>query len=208
MPETAPPELSRSSRPNAPCRSDPETRAGGRRPCWRGSNTPRRRSPAPSYLPGTGGLYRTSGNLDPAAPAMALELRVQNQHLPQPVRELRILRLRIRVFDRRVEAPENLLECVVVAFAVAARQIRIGSRAVLQQSGIFDDDLVGGIAPADPQLIGALLVPGHARLGAIEFDAQPVFTAGRDLARRKCAARAVAHAEQHSREIVGRNRGR
>ena len=53
----------------------------------------------------------------------------------------------------------------------------------------------------DPQLVGTFLVPGHAALGAVDFQAQAVLAARRYLAGREGSARALAHAEHHGAEI-------
>ena len=56
---------------------------------------------------------------------MALEFSVEDVQLPQSVDELRILRRSARIANRSIESPENLLESVIVAFAVAARKIGV-----------------------------------------------------------------------------------
>ncbi len=58
---------------------------------------------------------------------MALEHGVEDGQLPQAIDELRILG-RIARADRSVEAAEDLLECVVVAFAVSAGKIGVAAR--------------------------------------------------------------------------------
>ena len=66
-------------------------------------------------------------NIDPTSTPIAFNLRVEDRQLSQPIDELRILRRGVGRSDRSVEPPENLLERVVIALAVAARQI--GERA-------------------------------------------------------------------------------
>src|ERR1700689_625181 len=54
-----------------------------------------------------------------------LEHRVENPHLADPILEGGIIDWRLRIHDSLVEAAEDLLEGVRVAFAVAARQIGV-----------------------------------------------------------------------------------
>jgi hypothetical protein len=60
------------------------------------------------------------------------QLGFENPQLPEAVGELRILGFGVRMRNGVIEATEDLLERVVVAFAVAARQIGVGARACLQ----------------------------------------------------------------------------
>src|ERR1043165_7854889 len=66
-------------------------------------------------------MLRT-GNINPLSSAMTLEHGVKDHHLPQAIRELRILN-RIGRADRGIKTTENLLECVVVALAVSSGKI-------------------------------------------------------------------------------------
>src|SRR5690349_11707213 len=118
----------------------------------------------------------------PGLPAVTLEFRVQDHQLPQSVHKFRILRLRNGIFDGCVEPSKHLLERVVVAFAVAAGKIGVRSCAFFQQPRILDDHLVVGVAIADPQLVGLLLVPRDAGLASVDFDAEPVLAARGNLA--------------------------
>src|ERR1700691_4222199 len=56
---------------------------------------------------------------------------------------------------------------------------------------------------ADPQLVGALLVPCYAGFGAVDFELETVLAAGGNLADGEAAASAVAQADQDGAEIVG-----
>src|SRR3954468_12765362 len=62
-------------------------------------------------------------NIDPSARPIALEDAVEDSELPQAVGELRVLDWAARSGDRGIEAPEDLFERVVVAFAVATWKI-------------------------------------------------------------------------------------
>jgi nicotinate-nucleotide adenylyltransferase len=71
----------------------------------------------------------------------------------------------LQLEDRRaVEAAEDLLEGVVVAFAVAAGQIGIGRAASLSRDGSLMMISLGVLRWPIHKLVGALLVPGHAAL--------------------------------------------
>ena len=94
---------------------------------------------------------------------MAFECGVKDCHLPQSIDELRVFgRIAWRA-NRSVEASEDLLEGVVVAFAVAAGKIGVAARLRLQQRRIFNEDLIAGVAVADPEFVGTLLVPRDRR---------------------------------------------
>jgi len=56
---------------------------------------------------------------------------------------------------------------------------------------------------ADPQFIGALLVPGNASLGAVDVYGEHIFSSGRHLADGECAARTIAQAQQRGAKVVG-----
>jgi len=64
---------------------------------------------------------------------MTLESGVEDGQLPQSIDELGILGGRARGADCGVEAPEELLECVVVSLAVAAGKIGVATRRGLEQ---------------------------------------------------------------------------
>ena len=73
---------------------------------------------------------------------VTIQFGLQNRELPQTVSELRVLDFSARVFNRLVEPAEDLLERIVVALAVAARQVGVQARARQHQRGVFDHDLV------------------------------------------------------------------
>src|ERR1019366_7969537 len=106
-------------------------------------------------------------DVKPGMATITLQLCFQNDQLTESIRELRILRFHTGIFDRRIEAAEDLLERVVIAFAVSAGEIGVRARAFLQQRGIFDNYLVARVPVADPQLIGPLLIPGDTRLAPV-----------------------------------------
>ena len=85
-------------------------------------------------------------DIDPTLLSIALNLRVEDRQLAQPICELRILGYGIGRCDRSVEPPEDLLERVVIALTVAARQVREAASSRLQQGGILYEDLIAGIA--------------------------------------------------------------
>ena len=87
-----------------------------------------RRAVDPSAPRATRWLER--GNVHPGAVAAAFQLGFQDGQLAQAVHELRVLGLGGRVADGIVEAAEDLLEGVVVAFAVAAGKVGVGARAL------------------------------------------------------------------------------
>ena len=64
---------------------------------------------------------------------VARKLGFQNLQLTQTVGELRVFRRGGRVGNRRVETSKNLFEGVIVAFTVAAGEIRVGASAFHQQ---------------------------------------------------------------------------
>src|SRR5580693_490834 len=91
-----------------------------------------------------------SGNIDPASCSMALKHGVEDGQLPQPIDKLRVLGRNTRCSDRSIEAAGDLLECVVVAFAVSAGKIGVASRSGLEQRRIFHEDFIARITVAHP----------------------------------------------------------
>ncbi len=77
---------------------------------------------------------------------MASHFGVEDPQLPQAIGELRILWCSAALPDGSIEPPKDLLESVVVALTVAARQIGKSARRRLQQRGILDEDLVAVVA--------------------------------------------------------------
>src|ERR1700722_3206388 len=72
------------------------------------------------------------GNIDPAPRTVALERSIDDTQLPDSVNKLRIFGRAGRGGNRSIEAAEDLLERIVVAFAVAARKIGITTRRSFQ----------------------------------------------------------------------------
>src|ERR1022692_771430 len=133
---------------------------------------------------------------------MALKRSVEDFQLPQPIAELRVLGVSARFSDRCIEAPEDLLECIVVAFAVAAGKIGVAARRRLEQRWILNEYLIAGIAMAGPEFVGTLLVPCNGRSCPADLNAEAVLASGGDLASSDAAARAPAHAEEHGTEVL------
>src|SRR5947207_13725009 len=77
-----------------------------------------------------------AGNINPLSCAMTREHGVKDDHLPQPIRELGILN-RIGSADRGIKTTKDLLECVVVTFAVSSGEIGVASRSPRQKRRIF-----------------------------------------------------------------------
>src|ERR1700735_131551 len=71
-------------------------------------------------------------NSDPASRKVALERSLDDTQLPDSVNKLRIFGRAGRIANRSIEAAEDLLERIVVAFAVAARKIGITTRCRFQ----------------------------------------------------------------------------
>src|SRR5580698_3667194 len=92
----------------------------------------------------------SSGNIDPASCSMALKRGVEDGQLPQSVDKLRVLVRSVRCSNRSIEAAEDLLEGVVVAFAVSAGKVSVAARPGLEQRWIFNEDFIAGIAVAHP----------------------------------------------------------
>jgi hypothetical protein len=84
---------------------------------------------------------------------------------------------------------------------VAAGQVGVGARFGGEQRRVFENDLVACIAVADPEFIGAFLIPCRPGLAAVDFNVQPVFASRGDLAGDHASTRARAHVKQDSAEI-------
>ncbi len=121
--------------------------------------------------------------------------------MPQSVDELRIFRSNTRSVDRPVKAAEDLLECVVVAFAVTTGKIGVTPRPGLEQRRILDKNLIATIAMTGPEFVGTLLVPCDGRSRSVNFNAEPVLAPSRNLAGHNAAARPSAHAENHGPKV-------
>lgn len=140
-------------------------------------------------------------NINPGSRAIALQRGVENRELPQSVDELRILGRLAERRDRGVEAPKDLLEGVVVAFAVAAGKIGIAASGGLEQGRILDEHLIAYIAMACPKFVGSLLIPCNGRSSSVDLNAQPILSARGDLAGSHAAACAHSHTEYHGTEV-------
>ena len=120
----------------------------------------------------------------------------------------RIVNRHRRIRHSRIKILEHLFVRIVVAFAVTARQIRKRRRFRIKQRSILDDDLVWFVAMPDPQRVGLLLVPRHARFRAENLERKPVLAAGRHLAHRERPSRAIAQMQHHHAEIFRGDRKR
>ena len=140
-------------------------------------------------------------HIDPASGPMALQFSLEDGELPQTVGELRVFGSNAGCANRCVKAAEHLLEGVAVAFSVAAGQVGVAARLGLEQGRILEEELVAGVAVANPEFVGPLLVPCGGGFCAVNLDAEPVLASGGDLAGDDAAARARAHAEDHRAEV-------
>src|ERR1700683_2763424 len=87
--------------------------------------------------------------VDPRSRTVALEHGVEDGQLPQSIDELRILWSTAGA-DRSIKPAEDLLERVVVAFAVSARKVGVAASLRLEQRRIFNKDVIRGVAVAHP----------------------------------------------------------
>src|SRR5207302_5860164 len=77
--------------------------------------------------------------IHPGPAGIAGQRRIEDCELPQAVGELRICGRGRRVLNRLIEPAEDLFECIVIAFAMAAREVGERTRAWLEQRRIFQD---------------------------------------------------------------------
>src|ERR1700731_1226927 len=134
---------------------------------------------------------------------MAPERGFEDVQLPQSVDELRVFDSAPLHANRSIEAAEDLLECVVVAFAVSAGKIGVAACPRFEQRWIFNEDFISGVAVAHPKFIGTLLVPRDRRSCAADFNTEPVLAPCGNLAGADAAARVGAHAKQDRAEVFG-----
>src|SRR5512140_221660 len=113
-------------------------------------------------------------DVDPAVFAIALEFGRDDDKLTKAVLELRILRRERWIFDRRVEATEDVLKGVVVTFGVSGGEIGERTRFGREKRRVFQKNLVVGVAVSDPEFFGALLVPSDGGFGAVDLDVETV----------------------------------
>src|SRR5271170_1369862 len=83
-------------------------------------------------------------DIDPHSHLIALERGVQNLELTYAIGKLWIVGIFAARADRGVESPENLLEGVVVAFAVASGKVGEAARSRFQQGRILNENLIPG----------------------------------------------------------------
>ena len=67
-------------------------------------------------------------NINPGSRLIALKNGIENGQLPESIHELRVLWKLALPANRNIKTPKNLLECVVVPFAVAAGKIGVTAR--------------------------------------------------------------------------------
>ena len=99
----------------------------------------------------------------------------------------------------------ELLMAVVVPLTVAPWQIGESGGRAFQQRWIFHQNHIGFVPPADPQLVGFLLIPLHAHLRPVNLERKPILVPRRDLTNRKTALRRITQLQQHGAIVVGRN---
>src|SRR5580692_419245 len=148
-----------------------------------------------------------SGNIDPASCSMALKHGVEDGQLPQSVDKLRVLGRSARCSNRSIEAAEDLLEGVVVAFAVSAGKIGVASRPGFEQRRIFNEDFIAGVTVAHPEFVGTFLVPRDRTSGAVDFNVEAVLASSGNLAGGNAAARPRAHVKYDRAEVFSLDGG-
>src|SRR5580698_1760012 len=126
----------------------------------------------------------------------ALHNRIDDLQLPDSVLECRILFSGRWVGHPAVKTPKGLLEGVVITLAVPPRQVGKAPGSFFKQDTILEQNFTAPVAAADPQLVGALGVPGNGTFCAKYFEEQAIFSSGRNLARRHAAARMLTHCKQ------------
>src|SRR5450759_3371617 len=98
--------------------------AAGWQPAWSAGCQPARSltiCPTKERILAVTDLTLEGRDVHPAVLGVAFHLGFENGQLAQPVDELGVVGSRGGIRDRLVEAAEDLLEGIVVAFAVAAR---------------------------------------------------------------------------------------
>ena len=105
--------------------------------------------------------------------------------------------------DRRVEVEHQVLEPVRPPLLVAARVVGQRRRLFREQGGVAQELLVGPVAPPDPELVRALLVPRERGDPRVDLEHHPVPPSRRDLRDGEDARAPVVHLEEHVREVLG-----
>ena len=82
----------------------------------------------------------------------------------------------------------------------------MGGGGGLHQPGVALQDAVRLVAPAEPQLLVALRVPGQRRLRAVHLEMQVVLAAGAPLRDLERTPRAAVEADEHVTDVLGRHR--
>src|SRR5580704_1852735 len=112
-------------------------------------------------------------------------------------------RLSIGILNAPIKAPENLLERVIVTFAMSTGQIRVGTGRFGEQRGILQQKLVRSAPLANPKFILPFTVPRQARFSPVDLEPVTIFAARTDLADGETSAGAIAHAKHHRRVVFG-----
>jgi hypothetical protein len=107
------------------------------------------------------------------------------------------------VLNGSIEPAEHLLESVIVAFAMATRQVGVRSRFFGQKRRILQNHLIGAVALAQPQLIWFFLVPRAGSLGSVYFDRQPILAPRGNLTDGERAASALAQTQHDRAKVLG-----
>ena len=152
--------------------------------------------------------WRCCDRLDPAARAGAPRDGVADEHLVVAVRERRRTagERTAASHDVRVDRPGKGAERVEEALDMAARQGGCRPAGRAHQGRVADEDLVGPVAVADPELVGLLAVPGERRRRAVDLVLQRVLPAGADLRDADRAAGAAVEPQQDRGGVLGRDR--
>src|SRR5262249_43003140 len=107
--------------------------------------------------------------------------------------------------DGVVNRQEELLERVGKTLGMSAG-IRSQRRARRrQQGGVACQKLVGSVAAADPEVVGAIAVPGQGPFGPGNFQDDPVLPSGDHLRDMKHPAGLFVPAEQDGAVVLGGN---
>src|SRR5947207_10487975 len=85
-------------------------------------------------------------HVEPGVLGRTLEYSFHELHATESIDELCVLGGRGAIFYGSIEPAEYLLEGIIVAFAMAARQIGVRARFFGHQRWIFDHHLIGAVA--------------------------------------------------------------
>jgi hypothetical protein len=103
----------------------------------------------------------------------------------------------------RVDRPEVRLEGIGEALDVPAGQAGGGRAGGVHEGRVADQQLVGTLATAEPQLVGSLRVPPGGRRRPVDLPLHGVLPAGAHLGDRHAAASAALEADEDRGRVVG-----